>query len=306
MERLFAIDEPVGAADRERLVAAKALVAQALGDVVAGRAGAHGDEQLGILVDDEYGAGAIASARDAGVAVALAFERSARAVLEFEHDDWRRRLVDDPPTMAKVLIRHRADGDAGEVATQLARLGEISDACAEGPVEFLLELLTPFSAAEREAGEERLELDVRPRLVVEAIEQIREAGVDPDVWKVEGVADAAACAGIAEAARRGGRDDVRIVVLGAGAPQDTVDRWLVAAAAGDYDGFAVGRSIWADAVVAHDHGALDAAAARSQVAARYASFIDTFTAAAASGVAVRSGAADLVTWHVHAISRTWT
>ena len=243
--------------------------------------GAHGDEQLGILVDDEYGAGAIASARDAGVAVALAFERSARAVLEFEHDDWRRRLVDDPPTMAKVLIRHRADGDAGEVATQLARLGEISDACAEGPVEFLLELLTPFSAAEREAGEERLELDVRPRLVVEAIEQIREAGVDPDVWKVEGVADAAACAGIAEAARRGGRDDVRIVVLGAGAPQDTVDRWLVAAAAGDYDGFAVGRSIWADAVVAHDHGALDAAAARSQVAARYASFIDTFTAAAA-------------------------
>ena len=183
--------------------------------------------------------------------------------------------------MAKVLIRHRADGDAGEVATQLARLGEISDACAEGPVEFLLELLTPFSAAEREAGEERLELDVRPRLVVEAIEQIREAGVDPDVWKVEGVADAAACAGIAEAARRGGRDDVRIVVLGAGAPQDTVDRWLVAAAAGDYDGFAVGRSIWADAVVAHDHGALDAAAARSQVAARYASFIDTFTAAAA-------------------------
>ena len=78
-----------------------------------------------------------------------------------------------------------------------------------------------------------------------------------------------------------GRDDVRIVVLGAGAPQDTVDRWLVAAAGGGYDGFAVGRSIWADAVVAHDHGALDAAAARSQVAARYASFIDTFTAAAA-------------------------
>ena len=64
MERLFGIDEPVGAADRERLVAAKALVAQALGDVVAGRAGDHGDEQLGILVDDEYGAAAIASARD--------------------------------------------------------------------------------------------------------------------------------------------------------------------------------------------------------------------------------------------------
>src|SRR6476661_10064351 len=109
MERLFAIDEPVGAADRDRLVGAKALVAQALGEVVADRGGKPGDEQLGILVDDEYGEGAIASARQAGVAVALAFERSSRAVLEFEHDDWRDRLVDDPPTMAKVLIRHRAD-----------------------------------------------------------------------------------------------------------------------------------------------------------------------------------------------------
>jgi myo-inositol catabolism protein IolC len=280
IERLLGVEEPVGAPDRERILAAKALVAQALGDVVAARAGADHGEQLGILVDDEYGAGAIASARRAGVAVALAFERSARTVLEFEHDDWRDRLVADPPTMAKVLVRHRADGVAHEVATQLARLGEISDACAQGSVEFLLELLTPFTDAEEEVGAERLELDVRPRLVTEAIEQMRAAGVDPDVWKVEGVADADACAGIADAARRGGRDDVRIVVLGAGAPQDTVDRWLVAAAAGGYDGFAVGRSIWADAVLAHEQGDLDAAAARSQVATRYASFIDTFTAAA--------------------------
>ena len=214
------------------------------------------------------------------MAVALAFERSSHAVLEFEHDDWRDRLVDDPPTMAKVLIRHRADGDAGEVATQLARLGEISDACAEGPVQFLLELLTPFSDAEREAGEERLELDVRPRLVVDAIAQIREAGVDPDVWKVEGVADAAGCAGIAEAARRGGRDDVRIVVLGAGAPRtpSTVGWWPppTVATTGSRSGAASGPTPSSSATAARWTGQR----ARSPVAARYSSFIDTFTAAA--------------------------
>ena len=60
-----------------------------------------------------------------------------------------------------------------------------------------------------------------------------------------------------------------MVVLGAGAGIDTVDRWLQAAADGGYTGFAVGRSIWADAVLAHDRGELDAPAARAQIAGRY-------------------------------------
>ena len=74
--------------------------------------------------------------------------------------------------------------------------------------------------------------NVRPRLIVEAIAQIQDAGVDVDVWKVEGVADAAGCAAIAAAARRDGRDDTGVVVLGAGAGVDTVNRWLEAAAGG--------------------------------------------------------------------------
>ena len=117
--------------------------------------------------------------------------------------------------------------------------------------------------------------------MIDAIDEIHDAGVEASVWKVEGVSDDAGVRRHRRGRRAGGRDDVGVVVLGAGAPRDTVDRWLRAAAAGGYDGFAVGRSIWADAVVAHDHRALDAAATRSQVAARYASFIDTFTVAAA-------------------------
>ena len=110
---------------------------------------------------------------------------------------------------------------------------------------------------------------MRPRLIVDAIAQIQDAGVAADVWKVEGVADPAGCAAIVAAARRDGRDDTGVVVLGAGAGVETVNRWLEAAAAGGYSGFAVGRSIWADAVVAHDRDELDAAAARARIAARY-------------------------------------
>jgi myo-inositol catabolism protein IolC len=282
-EQLFGIDGPVGNGDVQRLVAAKALVAEALADVAAERGSAASD--LGILIDDLYGAAAIATARRSGVAVALAFERSGQRILEFQHADWRDRLAADPPTFAKVLIRHRADGDAPEVTTQLDRLRQISDACAAGPVEFLLELLTPYSAAERAGSStEQLEVAVRPRLVVDAITQIQEAGVAADVWKVEGVADPAGCAAIAAAARRDDRDHTRVVVLGAGAGVDTVNRWLESAAAGGYSGFAVGRSIWSDAVLAHDRAEIDAASARARIATRYNEFIDTFrTASARSG-----------------------
>jgi myo-inositol catabolism protein IolC len=278
-EQLFGIEGPVSQSDFERLSATKTLVAEALGDVAAARRGES--SRLGILIDDFYGAGAIATARRAGVAVALAFERSGQAVLDFEHADWRDRLAADPPDFVKVLIRHRADGDPADVKTQLGRLVDVSDACAASPAGFLVELLTPYTDSEDVgATAEQLETTVRPRLVVDAIIQIQDAGVSPDVWKVEGVADAEGCAAIAAAARRDGRDGTGVVVLGAGAPADTVKRWLAAAAAGGYSGFAVGRSIWAAAVLAHHQGELDAVSARADIAARYSTFIDTFCAAA--------------------------
>ena len=222
--------------------------------------GRHGDEQLGILVDDQYGAGRSPSARDAGrgrgAGVRAQRPRGARVRARRLARPAGGRPADDGQGVGPPPCRRRRR----EVATQLARLREISDACAEGPVEFLLELLTPFSAAEREPA--RSDSSSTPPAARD-----RRDRTDPRSGRrsrrVEG-GGCRRCGGLRRH-RRGrrsrGRDDVRIVVLGAGAPQDTVDRWLVAAAAGGYDGFAVGRSIWADAVVAHDQGPLDAAAA---------------------------------------------
>ena len=171
---------------------------------------------------------------------------------------------------------------AADIAAQLDRLGQVSDACAESPAGFLLELLTPYSDARRRPQSSRRansrSTSVQ-RLVVDAITQIQDAGVAADVWKVEGVADAAV-------ARRSPQRPAAAAAttpawwFSAPAPASTlsIGGWRRRLPAG-YSGFAVGRSIWADAVLAHDRGELERRAARAQIADRYGSFIDTFHAA---------------------------
>lgn len=288
-ERLFGITGPVDESTRRRLAGAKMLVVDAVTSVAAMRPDHTG---LGLLLDDEFGRDAVAAARRAGLAIAVAFERSGRDVLEFEHEDWRQRLAGleqasrsgrragdgpAPDTFAKVLVRYRADGDEAAHAVQLARLREISDACADSLVRFMVEVIAPFTDRERSTiGPTALETSLRPRLVVEAMSQMQAAGVAPDVWKVEGVADIARCAAIAAQARSAGGLDVGIVVLGAGAGDDTVATWLRCAANAGYSGFAVGRSIWADALLDHHAGVIDAATARQRIASKYVAFVDTF------------------------------
>lgn len=285
-ERQFGVDGPVDAATRARLSAAKVTVVAALDAAVAERPGLGG---AGLLLDDDYGADAIEAARRSGLVVAVAFERSGQAVLDFEHADWVARLESLAGTtgeragIAKLLVRHRTDDEPEARNVQLGRLREFSDACAAANVEFLLELLTPFNGGERAAHDEReLENEVRPRLVVDAIHEIQEAGVDASLWKVEGVSDPAGCASIVAAAHDGGREHVGVVVLGAGAPRDTVAGWLRAAAAAGYVGFAVGRSIWAEALRALDAGEIDQGSARREIASHYLAMVDVFERTASS------------------------
>lgn len=280
-ERLFGLTHPVDDTTAAQLRAAKVLVVEALASIRDDRPQLGG---LGVLLDDLYGADATAAAHDLGVAVAVAFERSGQEVLAFEHDDWRRRLDEvaagGGDVFAKVLVRHRVDGDPAGNALQLARLGEVDAACRDTGVPLLLEVLTPYRQRELDdtSGDE-LESSLRPRLVVDAIADIQAAGVRPALWKVEGTADPDACRSIAAQARSGGHDDVGLVVLGAGAPATKVNEWLRSAATAGYTGFAVGRSIWADSLMAWRTGEIDADAARATIAARYLEFVDVFASA---------------------------
>src|SRR5262249_3335524 len=86
----------------------------------------------------------------------------------------------------------------------------------------------------------------RPNLMAQAIEQLQDAGVEPDVWKIEGLDRREDCEKVVAAARRNGRDKVGCIILGRGEDDAKVREWLaMAASVPGFIGFAVGRtSFW--------------------------------------------------------------
>ena len=178
---------------------------------------------------------------------------------------------------------------------QAARLKRLSEYLhSDGPSRFMFELLVPATPGQLDrSGGNKKEYDrkLRPELMVRAITELQDVGIEPDVWKIEGMDAADECARVVAAARRDGRDHVGCIVLGRGEDDVKVRQWLkTAAAVPGFIGFAVGRtSFWAPLTQWKD-GRIAREAAVSEIARRYREWVDIFeTAAAASGAAASKG-----------------
>src|SRR4029450_509844 len=103
-----------------------------------------------------------------------------------------------------------------------------------------------------------------------AIRELQEAGVEPDIWKIEGIDDRETCREIAELVHRHARASVSCIVLGRGASDEKVDAWLRAGSGvPGYIGFAIGRSIFGGAVKALASGEGDRCGGAPPVRASY-------------------------------------
>jgi myo-inositol catabolism protein IolC len=179
-----------------------------------------------------------------------------------------------------VLVRFNPAGDGVVNARQAGRLKELSDWLHAHDRRFLFELLVPAEPAQLamvggDAG--RYDRELRPELMRDAVAELQEAGIEPDIWKIEGIDDTEECRAIAEQCRTGGRDQVACVVLGRGADDAAVDAWLRAArGVPGYCGFAIGRSIWWEPL----KGYVDRQVARQDTAAsiarNYRRFVDVY------------------------------
>jgi myo-inositol catabolism protein IolC len=262
-------------------------IAEAKGIIFAGLVEARediGSGTAGLLVDEQFGSEVLELARDRRVVAALACERSGQAEFRFEYgNDFGAHIERFEPEFAKVLVRLNPDGDADLNRRQIERLRRLSRWLERNNRALLLELLVPPEADQlrRVGGDrDRFDAELRPGLAGRAVAGLQHAGVEPAMWKLEGLEERSSCERLAAVCRRDGRDDVSCLILGRGADGARVEHWLrVAAPVEGFEGFAVGRTIWWDAIGAYLAGELDRAGAVATIAARYLHFVDVYRAA---------------------------
>ncbi len=104
--------------------------------------------------------------------------------------------------------------------------------------------------------------------------------MEADIWKIEGLDAAADCAAVVAQARIGGRDGVKCIVLGRGADEPQVLEWVrIGASVDGFDGFAVGRTLWEEALTDFLAGQASQEQAVDRIATRYRDVIDAYRGA---------------------------
>jgi myo-inositol catabolism protein IolC len=236
----------------------------------------------GVLVDEQFGSTVPEEARAQGLKLSMPVERSGQSTFDFQYgEDFGVHIERFDPDFAKVLVRYNPDGDAAANAEQLAKLKRLSDWLHEHDRRFLFELLVPAEDAQLQSvggDSERYDAELRPELMRRTIAAAQDAGIEVDVWKIEGVDAREDCEMLVAQARSGeGREGVVCVVLGRGANDAKVDHWLEQAAPVDgFVGFAIGRSIWWDPLKSYVDGKTERSVAAQQIAANYLRFIKVY------------------------------
>ena len=284
-KKMFGIEGDPDAEQTEEISDAKHLIFE--GMLKAAESGAEPGVS-GCLVDEQFGApkGIPEGARERGLVLAMPVEKSGQSEFDFEYgDQFGDHIEKFDPDFAKVLVRYNPDGDGEMNRRQAERLKRLSDWLHEHDRKFLFELLVPAEDAQLEqvgGDSDRYDAELRPELMRRTIVELQGTGVEPDVWKIEGIETQEDCERIAQTARRDGRDGVICVVLGRGADDAKVEHWLRQGAPVEgYAGFAIGRTIWWDALKGFLEGNIERGAAAQQIADNYMRFVSVYKEAEA-------------------------
>lgn len=184
---LFKATPPVSAEVHRGIEKATSLIFEA--NQLAVEAGAP-RQCCGVLVDEEFGAGVARQAKAEGVPLATPVERSGQDEFVLEYgDDFARHIDTFDPTFVKVLVRYNPEGDQALNRRQEERLARLSTWLDAPDRPFLFELLVPATTAQAEMFEDHkgdYDHQLRPELTVATLATLQTAGVEPDIWKVEG------------------------------------------------------------------------------------------------------------------------
>jgi 5-dehydro-2-deoxygluconokinase len=279
-KKMFGIEGDPTPEETERIADAKHLIFE--GMVKAVEDGGVPGDQIGVLVDEQFGGSVPREAREHGLMLAMPVEKSGQDEFDYEYgEEFGEHIEQFDPDFSKVLVRFNPEGDPELNQRQLDRLKRLGDWLHEHDRKFLFELLVPAEKDQLESvggDTDRYDAELRPELMRRTIEQIQDFGAEVDIWKIEGVDAREDAEMLARQTRKGeGREGVVCVLLGRGASDDKVDHWLREAAPVDgFVGFAIGRSIWWDPLKGSLEGSLEREAAARQIADNYLRFIRVY------------------------------
>ena len=284
-KKMFGIEGEPTPEQTETIADAKKLIYE--GMELAVERGIDADA-AGVLVDEQFGSDIPELAKQHGLSLTMPVEKSGVDEFQFEYgDEFGDHISKYDLLASKVLVRYNPDGDAEMNARQTEKLKQLADWLHENDRLFLFELLVPAEKAQLDSvggDTDRYDAELRPELMRRAIEDFQNAGVEVDIWKIEGVDTREDAEMLSKQATSGeGRENVKSVLLGRGASDEKVDHWLTQAApVPGFIGFAIGRSIWWDALKSFLDGG-DREASAEQIADNYLRFIKVYDEAA-SGV----------------------
>lgn len=248
-------------------------------------------ESSAILVDQKYGAQILADAREQGIITCAPVEKSGQTEFDFDYGaDFRQHIEEAAPTFTKALVRFNPDGDAGGNENQRRRLKVLSDYAHSSGYRFMFELLVPATESQLESvaqDSRAYDLQLRPELTTRTMAELQDAGIEPDVWKLEGTEDSEAMRSFVEQARTSGRNDVGLIILGRGEDEERVREWLSTGAKTEgVVGFAVGRTVFWQPLLDYKDDKTSRAEAVSRIAGTYQGLFELFLESRAKAATV--------------------
>jgi 5-dehydro-2-deoxygluconokinase len=250
-------------ASADRVPAFKALALRALDQVAAG------DPRFGVLLDGRYGFDALAQAAATPYWIGRPIELPKSRPLEFEGSrDVAAEIASWPLNhVVKCLVFTHPDDPRELQDRQERQLLRLFDACRATRHELLIEVIAPN---ERTLDE---------HTISRAMERLYEVGVKPDWWKLEPTREAATWRNIEAVIARHDPYCRGVVLLGLSAPiPDLIASFDAAAPVPIIKGFAVGRTIFAEAARDWLTGVIDDEEAVNDMASRLALLVKAWRA----------------------------
>lgn len=219
-------------------------------------------QDAAILIDEEYGDKIIRDAINQDYNVILTTEKSGQKEFAFEYgDEFEKHIEKYKPVFVKALIHYNPNDDPLSKMRQQQKLEILSNYCHQNSYKFLLEVLVwPTEQQLKDVGgnSDRYDIETRPNLTVKAMEELQNANVEPDIWKIEGMESQDSYKIVSLQAQKGGRGNVGIVILGRAENQDRVEKWIKTGKKIEgVIGFAVGRTIFWDPLTEYKNGKIE-------------------------------------------------